>query len=244
MLQTSLLSPEALSPTLICCILSFDVCILPEELVCHKNSQIHMWSFLKPDQLFPLKSRRNTSVWPLKPLEKQWKGLQHRLKAFTAADAKDAKWQAYLCLGRWVGTAASATVFKGGVGSFECFLVYSCMPKHLALQSACHTLQEGVLLYHSGTQLAGSKSEKLWRCSPKLQVSSGQWESQMALHSTHHSTVKNLFCTKLHIIVTLTFQYRCDAIVQLESDGLLHQQERKTFDISQMLKDGISENRC
>lgn len=79
MLQTSLLSPEALSPTLICCILSFDVCILPEELVCHKNSQIHMWSFLKPDQLFPLKSRRNTSVWPLKPLEKQWKGLQYSI---------------------------------------------------------------------------------------------------------------------------------------------------------------------
>lgn len=100
MLQTSLLSLEALSPALICCILSFDVCILPEELVCHKNSQIHMWSFLMPDQLFPLKSRRNTSVWPLKQLEKQWKGLQHRHKAFTVADARDAKRQAYLCLGR------------------------------------------------------------------------------------------------------------------------------------------------
>lgn len=106
MLQTSLLSLEALSPALICCILSFDVCILPEELVCHRNSQIHMWSFLMPDQLFPLKSRRNTSVWPLKQLEKQWKGLQHRHKAFTVADARDAKRQAYLCLGRRVGTAA------------------------------------------------------------------------------------------------------------------------------------------
>lgn len=99
----------------------------------HRSSEIHMWSFLKPDQLFPLKSRRNTLIGPPKLPERQWKGFQHRHDAFIVAEARNANGQACLLLGGEVGTAASGTAFKGGAESCGCFLTNLCMPKRLAL---------------------------------------------------------------------------------------------------------------
>lgn len=98
--------------------------------MCHRISEIHMWSFLKPDQLFPLKSRRNTLIWPWKLLVRQWEGFQHRHDAFTVAEARNANMQARLLFGDEVGMAASATAFKGGAESRV--LKYFCRPKHLA----------------------------------------------------------------------------------------------------------------
>jgi len=80
--------------------------------MCHRSSEIHMWSFLKPDRQFPLKSRRNTLIWPLKLPERQWKGFQHRHDASIVAEARNANGQAHLLLGGKVGMAASATAFK------------------------------------------------------------------------------------------------------------------------------------
>lgn len=83
--------------------------------------------------------------------------------------------------------------------------------------------------YLTQTQDWLAASEELRRGSQKLVVGSEHSKSWTTQRLTCYSTGKYLFCTKLCITVTFTFQHCRDAVIQPESDGSLCQEERRYF---------------